>query len=1010
MLRTISRAFKTVVFLTLPGSIFTHLVQAQTPVEVPAFNIERGFYTNIFDVSLSTTTSAASIRYTTDGGTPGTTTGTLYSGPITISTTTPLRAVAYKDGVESEVVTHTYIFLADVLTQGNSPSGYPDEFAESDENGPYPADYEMDSEVVNDPDYSGIMQDALTAIPSLSIVTDIEHLFDSTTGIYYNSRESGRAWERPTSAELIFPDDSTGFQINAGIRIHGKGSRVPRISPKRSFRLYFRSDYGTSKLEFPLFNEAGASNQFDRLLLRAGSNNKWHHWSRSQRPIALYMRDQFARDSQRAMGSPSPHGTYVHLYLNGIYWGLYNAIERIDDKYVADYLGGTDAEWDVIKPLDEGGVEAAEGNLDAWNQVFTIANGNVAGDAAYQALQQIVDIENLIDYIILIHYIENTDWPERNWYAVRRRVDGERFTFFAWDSELSLKDEERNILAENIDLTPARLYHQLSANTEFRQLFADRLYQHLFNDGALAAANTEARFRALTDTGFLPVVAESARWGDYVRDVYQRPDNGDQSPYELYTRDNHWIPTRDNLLQNYFPVRSANLLQQYQDAGLYPSLQPPAFSQEGGEVTSGFNLTIDNTPNSGTGVIHYTLDGTDPRAVGGAVSANAINAGDLASITISLPTAIKARVNNNGSWSALHEATFLIAQDLNSLMITELMYHPTDEGDPLSGGIDGNEFEFIELLNNGSSAINLDGIKFTNGIDYSFPAGNQLAPGGYLVLASNASEFSNRYGFTPFGQYLGRLRNSGELVELQDGLNQIIDQVAYDDTLPWPTTPDGSGPSLELIDPALDNSLPESWQASGAAGGTPGAANSNDTQTPCDTSVPGLIINEINYNSSITFNPEDWVELYNPTGNTIDLEDWLFQDEASDFTMPAGTSIAANGFLILVRDETLFTTVFPNITNLIQLGFGLSGGGERIRLAHSSNCLVDEVNYDDVPPWPTGPDGNGPTLELIDPALDNSLPQSWQASPQNGGTPGLAPGVIVSDHIFSDQFEPTPSH
>jgi hypothetical protein len=170
--------------------------------------------------------------------------------------------------------------------------------------------------------------------------------------------------------------------------------------------------------------------------------------------------------------------------------------------------------------------------------------------------------------------------------------------------------------------------------------------------------------------------------------------------------------------------------------------------------------------------------------------------------------------------------------------------------------------------------------------------------------------------------------------------------------------------------------------------------------------VPGLVINEINYNSALTFNPEDWVELYNPTGSAINLQNWSFQDETANFVIPAGTIIPANGFLVLIRDEALFTAVYPTVSNYVVLGFGLSGAGERIRLLHPSSCLVDEVTYDDTPPWPVGPDGNGPTLQLIDPALDNSLPQSWQASAEIGGTPGLPTQPVISNGpIFSDQFE-----
>ncbi|MEM7114978.1 MAG: lamin tail domain-containing protein [Chloroflexota bacterium] len=961
-------------------------ILAQAQVTPPSFSVARGFFDAPFDVVLTAETSAT-IYYTTDGSTPTKTSATPYTTPITINTTTPLRAIAARDGLlDSEVVTHTYFFLDDVLTQGNSPVGYPDEWAADDGFGPYPSDYEMDPEVVNDPAYSGLLHDALTDIPTLSIVTDIPNMFDPDIGIHYNSRESGREWERPSSVELIYPDGTTAFQVDAGIRAHGKGSRIPRVSPKKSFRLYFRSDYGPSKLEFPLFGEETAVVEFDKLVLRAGSNNKWTHWSTHQRPIALYMRDQFARDSQRAMGHVAPHGVYVHLYINGLYWGMYNIAERIDDNFVADYFGGDVTDWDVIKPHDDGGQEAAEGNLLAWETMFALAQEDLTIDANYQTLIEYVDLVNFIDYMILIHYVENTDWPIRNWYAARNRVSGGGFKFFAWDSELALKDEERDITAQNLAGTPADLFHRLLVNDDFQSLYADRIYEHLYNDGALAASETTPRFIGLTDTVYEPIVAESARWGDYRRDVYQRPDKGDQSPYELYTRDEHWVAQRDKMLDEYFPVRAANTVTNYVNFGLYPALEPPSFSQAGGEITSGTVLEINNDINSGQGTIYYTVDGSDPRESGGAISNKANNGADFVNVSLFNTVTVKARVKDGDVWSAVQEATYFVAQDLSQLVINEIMYHP-----PNDAGLDGDEYEFIELVNKGAAELNLDGVAFVQGINYTFGAGTAVSSGQYIVLASNPTAFEAKYGFAPDGVYTDRLANGGESLLLQDGLGSVIDQVIYDDVAPWSIDPDGFGSSLELSDPHLDNALAASWKASSEAGGTPKAQNSTGTTDPCFGVNPApIVINEINYNSSDGFNPEDWVEIYNPTGTAVDVSGWVFQDEGSSFTIPNGTTLATNGFLVIVREPALFAASYPAIDFIGPLGFGFSGGGERVRLLNPTGCIVDQVAYDDVAPWPTGPDGNGPTLTLRNPALDNELAASWVASEMTGGTPGAA--------------------
>lgn len=162
--------------------------------------------------------------------------------------------------------------------------------------------------------------------------------------------------------------------------------------------------------------------------------------------------------------------------------------------------------------------------------------------------------------------------------------------------------------------------------------------------------------------------------------------------------------------------------------------------------------------------------------------------------------------------------------DLNgSLVINEIHYNPsTAQGND-------SDYEFLELYNNSSADIQLGGLHFTQGIEYTFPASSSLSAGGYLVLAAEGTSY---LGSTDWGgtTYNG-LSNSGEDIEIRDSLGHLVDFVEYDDYSPWPTeadgdNPDGDGPSLELKDPSLDNSLASSWKVSGADNGTPGAANS----------------------------------------------------------------------------------------------------------------------------------------------------------------------------------------
>ena len=152
-----------------------------------------------------------------------------------------------------------------------------------------------------------------------------------------------------------------------------------------------------------------------------------------------------------------------------------------------------------------------------------------------------------------------------------------------------------------------------------------------------------------------------------------------------------------------------------------------------------------------------------------------------------------------------------------------------------------------------------------------------------------------------------------------------------------------------------------------------------------------IVINEINYNSSDDFNSEDWVELYNSSEQDILIEGWKFLDENDDhiFEFSSGLTIAVNEYLVICQDTSLFHDLYPDAINYVgDTGFGLSGGGELIRLYNNENILIDSLTYDDSDSWPLGPDGEGFTLELINPSLDNSLSQSWSESLNLYGTPG----------------------
>ena len=173
----------------------------------------------------------------------------------------------------------------------------------------------------------------------------------------------------------------------------------------------------------------------------------------------------------------------------------------------------------------------------------------------------------------------------------------------------------------------------------------------------------------------------------------------------------------------------------------------------------------------------------------------------------------------------------------NNLAISELMYHPADRSaDEINAGYDSDShFEFVELMNIGGYDISLAGVQFTSGINHPLPAA-VLSPGERVVLARVRNAFMFRYpsasGALLAGEYFGagnvnKFSNSGEQVTLSDASGNIIRQFTYDQDLPWPTSADGPGFSLELIAPMSnpDHALATNWRSSGSIGGTPGTTD-----------------------------------------------------------------------------------------------------------------------------------------------------------------------------------------
>ncbi|MEX2381479.1 MAG: CotH kinase family protein [Opitutales bacterium] len=626
-------------------------------VEDPEFTVERGFHAEQLSLQLVTQTEGAEIRYTLDGSAPSATSGFVYSNPIAISGSTVVRALAFKPGaLSSQVVTHTYIFPGDAINQPSEPEGFPltwrtaGGFTRS-------ADYEMDGRIT-EPN-ADKMHDSLRSLSSVFVTTSISNLFDTATGIYANSGTRGIAWERPASVEWVTPEGETEFQINCGLRMHGGWFRRPDVGHKHSFRLMFRAEYGDPRLNHDVFKVPGATREFNRLVFRAGGNDGYT-WS-SAKDTEQFIRDEFGRRLQMEMGHPSPHGKFVHLYLNGLYWGLYNVVERPNHHFSASYLEGEPEDWDSYKHMRQ----LKAGTWDSWN-TMTGQMAELSSFNDYRRVQGLnpdgtrnpdypvyYDKENYIDYIILNLWAGNWDWGHNNYWMGRNRTDESTgFKYFLWDFEDTLgmprsplhfeapQDSNRPVH----DTGPLEPHLRMRNSMEYRIDFADRVHRYFFNKGLLTPQQTIRRYRELADHVEPAILPESARWGDQHHNPPQTVED--------------WRGMRNWLLNTYLPQRTGIVLQQFRNKGLYPSTAAPVFSQHGGFL-GGEKLSM-AAPTEGT--IYYTLNGEDPRIPGsGEISANAIryeeDEHETGGIVLEGDAVVRARVLSRG-WSALNEAPF----------------------------------------------------------------------------------------------------------------------------------------------------------------------------------------------------------------------------------------------------------------------------------------------------------------------------------------------------------------
>ena len=1008
------------------------------------FSHDRGFYNVPFQLLITCNTPDATIYTTVNGDAPLDENGLPVPAAVEydpntglwIDQTTTLRAAASRPGwAPSNADTQTYMFLSDVIQQspdGSAPGpGWPAPGAAT-VNGQW-FDYGMDPEIVEPPSpYAGQILDAMTAIPSISLVTDLEHLFGPGSGIYVNAGQDGELWERPVSVELLNPDGSEGFQCDAGVRIRGGISRIGE-NPKHSFRLFFRSEYGDAKLQFPLFGDEGAD-EFDKIDLRTSQNNSWS-FSHMIRNTMVY--DVFSRDMQREMGQPYTRSRYYHLYINGHYWGLYQTQERSEASYAETYFGGARDDYDVAK-VEWGPfvIGFTDGNQDAYYRLWQKATAGFATDQAYYQVQglnidgsanpayeKLIDLDNLIDYMISTYYVGDTDGPlgisgtvVNNFWGTYNRNQPDGWKFFRHDAENSM-------LSVNEDRTgpypagatfdrfnPQWLHQQMVAHPEYRLRFADAVHKYFFNAGLLTPQSADDLWMSRVQEIDLAIIGESARWGDG-----KEGWNILGTPATVPLTKADWLNAVNDIRYNYFPYRTDIVLNQFKNKDWYPDADAPVFHindvyQHGGAIEAGDQLSL-TVPSGGTFVDtlvavgsewSYLDDGSDQGTAWrtGPISWSSgyaqLGYGDGDETTVVNCGPSYPACNANNFYTTYFRKSFTVADATDCLGLT------------------------VSILCDDGAVVYLNGVEIVR----------TSMPDGDIYYDTPALSQPSESTFSEFDGLDAQLLADGEnilAVEVHQ-YNPASSDVSFDMEFKAEFVGNGS----ETVYYTLDGSDPRQRLTGNPAGteyvgpislyrstrvkartliGTEWSAL-NEAVFAVGPVAQNLRITEIMYHPADVPAGEpntEFIELRNIGPQTLNLNLVSFTN-GIDFTFP-DTDLAPGAYTVVVKDVSAFEAYYGGgIDTAGQYTGSLDNGGERIVLTDALAQTILDFRYDDD--WYPITDGYGFSLAVIDP--NNTDPNqwgqksTWRPSALVGGSPGgddahllPLPGAVVVNEVLA---------
>jgi hypothetical protein len=924
-------------------------------VDDTQFSLDRGFYDAPINLAITTNVADAEIRYTTDGTTPSETRGTVYTGPVTIGETTVLRAIGYKPGFRStDVDTQTYIFAADI--------------------------------------HGADMVDSLKAVPTISLVTEHTAFENEGSG---NIRD-----EHQASVEMIFPDGTPGFQEDGGLSNYG--GRYTNFR-KKSFRIAFRSEFGATKLRYPIFDgfeykHFPPAEQFDSINLRSGSHDM------SIR--GAYMSNRFTDDSMLEMGNIAPHGRFVHVYLNGRYWGQYHLRERWNADMASSYFGGSEDDYESVNANDNfrDDEDVYDGTGEFWRETKTL----VWGPDPFVNAADHIDIANTIDFMLL--WLSGNSESEFRCFG--SEALGVPFKFMIKDADGFLGNPGHSI--SNTGLSPLNIMGELhtGGNGDYPILLADRIHKHFFNDGALTGPKMVARLRRRMDEASLGFFSEAARWN--------------------FRTAASWKSQNNSNLNFLLPNLTQDMIYRFKQANMYPDIIAPVYGQHGGSVALGAGVSMSTNATA----VYYTLDGFDPRLSGGTINPEAIRA----TFANDVPTP-KDFISSGDVWKYLDDGSDQGAAWRASGFddstwqsgASELGYGdpPGEHGqttavgfidtDPVASGPQRNAttyfrkkvtlseptaYSFFEIklkyddgaavYVNGSEVLRTDTLPANAAFD-TFTTARTPNERKLFLFKVSSSAFVDGENTLAVELHNERATSSdisfdlilrGE-IDTTNG-NNITDPVILN--------------APALVNARAYNVSTKEWSALNSAffsiNSVP-AAPSN------------IVISEFNYHpeepvrveeAAVSTDRDDYefVEFLNIGAQPIELGGVAFTDGIT-YTFPANTLLKAGERAVIVSNTAAFTARYGELPDGVFVGDysgRLSNDGERVALGGSGGPLI-EFSYNNEPPWPTLPDGFGHTMVLVDAGSnpDHNDPASWLPGDTLDGVPGGRDGTIELGYL-----------